>query len=65
MSFKVTREWIHAFKTGSGGWRRAQLAAIGIAWPPEHGWIERCLQSSATPMPKPRTTSARSSWAPT
>ena len=37
--FKITREWIHAHKTPRGGWTSAQLAVIGVAWPPTSGWV--------------------------
>lgn len=38
---KVTREFIMAARTERGAWRAAQLEIIGVAWPPEHGWIDR------------------------
>jgi hypothetical protein len=38
----ITAEWIHKHKTPRGGWTRKQLQAIGVNWPPEKGWIERC-----------------------
>lgn len=39
----ITARWIHAHKTKNGAWTRRQLAAIGIDWPPEKGWIGRVL----------------------
>lgn len=41
MEYRVTREWIEAHASGSGGWTRVQLHAIGVGWPPEKGWKER------------------------
>src|SRR5262245_36816907 len=38
---KITREFIHQHKTPRGAWTRAQLSALGIAWPPREGWITR------------------------
>ena len=40
----LTREFI--FKGASArrrGWNRAQLAAIGVAWPPVKGWLSRMI----------------------
>ena len=39
----ITPRWVHANKTKNGGWTRTQLSAIGVAWPPEKGWIGRVL----------------------
>jgi len=38
-SVKITENWIKAHGTQRGGWTRAQLALIGVAWPPEKGWL--------------------------
>ena len=40
---KITAQWIHAHKTVNGAWTRRQLAAIGVEWPPERGWIGRVI----------------------
>lgn len=40
-TFTVTREWIEEFKTARGGWTQPQLEAIGVPWPPVHGWKVR------------------------
>jgi len=47
-SFMVTKEWVHQFKTGRGGWNRVQLAAIGVKWPPVAGWIDE-VEGSVIP----------------
>jgi len=46
---KVTAGWVHANKTRNGGWTQQQLAALGITWPPQHGWIGRVLGIEITP----------------
>jgi hypothetical protein len=35
---KLTHEHINSAKTLKGGWTKAQLEVIGIAWPPANGW---------------------------
>lgn len=37
--FVVTREWLHAHGTAGRGWTRAQLAVLGVTWPPRKGWL--------------------------
>lgn len=37
--FVVTSEWIHAHSSRAGGWTAKQLALLGVAWPPQKGWI--------------------------
>lgn len=37
----ITKEWIHAHKTGPGGWTARQIRALGLKWPPKPGWIDR------------------------
>jgi hypothetical protein len=39
--FKITRDWIHRWKSGSGGWNKPQLDVLGIRWPPRAGWIAK------------------------
>ena len=38
---KIDPEFIHSHKTPRGGWNAKQLAALGVRWPPKHGWIDR------------------------
>ncbi|WP_376960085.1 hypothetical protein ABNQ39_20455 [Azospirillum sp. A26] len=40
---QITEEFIEAAKTPRGGWNAKQLAAVGIAWPPKHGWRRRLV----------------------
>ena len=42
----VTREWIFEHRTRKGAWTRAQLAAIGVSWPPISGWVSRVVGST-------------------
>lgn len=44
----VTAKWIHKHKTKNGAWTRAQLAAVGVAWPPPKGWIGRVIGNDIT-----------------
>lgn len=44
----VTAEWIHACATVNGGWTAAQLKILGVEWPPQHGWIARCVGMQIT-----------------
>ncbi|BBL73188.1 hypothetical protein [Methylomagnum ishizawai] len=41
--FVITREWAETYKTPAGGWTKAQLAAIGVAWPPPRGWLKEVV----------------------
>ena len=49
----VTREFIMSGRSPNGAWTRAQLALIGVPWPPVNGWISgvigtRLSQSDAS-----------------
>ena len=39
----VTDELIEAGKSERGGWTKAQLAILGVAWPPESGWKRKAI----------------------
>lgn len=39
----VTAQLIEAGKSVKGGWSQAQLAILGIAWPPPKGWIQQVI----------------------
>lgn len=39
----LTRDIIQRHKTAGGAWTRAQLAAIGVDWPPPQGWIDQAI----------------------
>lgn len=35
----LTYEAIEAGRSKNGGWSKKQLEAIGVTWPPVHGWL--------------------------
>jgi len=39
--FIVTEDWITRNTTKRGGYKAAQLKAIGVSWPPAGGWKQR------------------------
>lgn len=39
----VTEELIESGMSRRGAWSREQLAILGIAWPPSHGWKKRAV----------------------
>ena len=38
---RISLEWIANNKTKNGGYKRVQLQAIGVSWPPKQGWPRR------------------------
>lgn len=42
-NFQVTARWIHANRTGTGGWTKKQIEALGLTWPLASGWIDRVV----------------------
>ncbi|MFF2516575.1 hypothetical protein [Streptomyces sp. NPDC058086] len=53
-------EEIEAARTPAGGWKRDQLAAWGVSWPPPKGWKDELTerwkgarQDGAPPPPLP------------
>ena len=46
----ITDELIESGKSASGGWSKAQLQILGVAWPPQNGWkagvIGKSIQES-------------------
>lgn len=39
----ITRELIMSMRSEKGGWSRQTLTALGVEWPPKHGWIDRII----------------------
>lgn len=39
----VTKEFLLTYRTKNGAWTKKQLSALGIAWPPRRGWINRIV----------------------
>ena len=46
--FTITKAFIHKYKTGAGGWKKTQLSAIGVSWPPPKGWINYSIGKRIT-----------------
>ena len=44
----LTREILMQYRTPKGLWRKVQLEALGLGWPPEKGWIERVIGKELT-----------------
>jgi hypothetical protein len=48
---RVTSELIEAGQSDRGGWTKAQLALLGVPWPPPSGWkaavLGKAIPSSA------------------
>jgi hypothetical protein len=40
---QITDQWLMDNRTKAGAWTRAQLAVIGIDWPPYHGWKQKVI----------------------
>ena len=45
---KLTYEILMECRTPRGAWRRVQLAAIGVDWPPVKGWVNRVVGMELT-----------------
>jgi hypothetical protein len=41
--FTITDIWLIEHQSKAGAWTADQLAAIGVAWPPAHGWKHRVI----------------------
>jgi len=37
---------IESLKTAKGGWTKASLASLGVAWPPPAGWKKQLLDKA-------------------
>lgn len=44
----VTKEFIESGETGAGGYKKAQLAILGVSWPPRQGWKNRAVGREIT-----------------
>jgi hypothetical protein len=42
-TFVITVAWLLEHRSSRGGWTRDQFNAIGVAWPPAHGWKRRAI----------------------
>jgi len=41
---KIDRNFVLEHRTSNGGWNSSQLAALGVEWPPQRGWINRLVE---------------------
>jgi hypothetical protein len=46
---KLTSSLIHAGSTEAGGFTKAQLAVLGIDWPPNKGWLKGLVGKEIPP----------------
>ncbi|MEV5124724.1 hypothetical protein AB0K49_18335 [Streptomyces decoyicus] len=60
MPYLPSPDEVEAARTPAGGWKRDQLAAWGVPWPPPKGWKDELTerwkaahQDSAPPPPPP------------
>lgn len=40
---QLTLEILMQYRTPKGLWRKVQLQALGLSWPPPHGWIKQVV----------------------
>lgn len=45
---KLTHDLLMQYRTPKGLWRKVQLHALGLAWPPPHGWIKQVVGMELT-----------------
>ena len=45
---KLTQELLMQYRTPAGLWRKMQLQALGLSWPPPHGWIKQVVGMELT-----------------
>lgn len=53
-TFVVTNAWLHMWRSHRGGWNRAQLAALGIEWPPRRRWAKHVIGTTITTLQRDR-----------
>ena len=39
----ITNELIVKGKSSNGGWSSKQLKLLGVAWPPQTGWLKKLI----------------------
>jgi len=45
---KLTHELILQYRSPKGGWKKSQLAALGVSWPPKKGWTKEVVGMELT-----------------
>lgn len=56
---KLTKEYILSHRTARGGFTKAQLAVLGVTWPPARGWLSRVVGSELSSKDRARFESGR------
>lgn len=46
----LTRDLIHSAATSNCGFRKSQLEALGVSWPPKKGWLSKLAGTTVTQM---------------
>ena len=52
--FTICEAWLIEHQSKAGAWTADQLAAIGVAWPPAHGWKRNAVGRIITDTQKAR-----------
>ena len=47
-TMKLTHDLLMQYRTPAGLWRKVQLDALGLSWPPPHGWIKQVVGMELT-----------------
>lgn len=42
---RLTRDMIFELRSERGGWNYATLSLLGVKTPPEHGWIDKIVET--------------------
>lgn len=45
---KLTHELLMKYRTPKGAWRKVQIEALGLTWPPRHGWAKEVVGKELT-----------------
>ena len=45
---KLTHDILMQYRKPAGLWRKVQLQALGLSWPPAHGWIKQVVGMELT-----------------
>lgn len=57
---KITKQYIESFLSERGGYTKANLAKLGVDWPPQKGWKKRLLTENDCFIKKPKSKKTRS-----
>ena len=48
----IDQEYLDSIRTPRGGYLKADLAELGVPWPPPKGWKEKLLRESFAALPE-------------